>query len=445
MKIISRETIKPFTPTPSHLRTYNLSWMDFLNPRMYIPMLLIYPKGSTTGEQMAIVLKKSLSKCLTRYYPFAGRFPSLSSPYVDCNDEGVLFLEARTDTQLADTFNRMNTNCQDDETDQLFPDDMINYKNTTSTDLVAVQLTHFACGGSALAVSFSHAIGDGRTLSSFLQHWVSVARYGSTDHIQVLPLNPHFIQSPLTQRPEMGPTPIEHVNVVMKKFVFPNSRLSELKKKIAAGSVNNPTRFEVLTSLVYKTMVAAATARSGCFKPSYLIIMVNVRDKLVPKLPQSTVGNLVKVMMAKTMHESQTSLSLVAAEIRKEKQLLDGIKTMQDSIESTKSVIEQIKNGKFENIHKGKYHVSSACGFGLNKLDFGWGKPMGTFVEFKSINANTVVLMDTIDDDGIEVMVFLDKETMEIFENDNEMLSYCEGRLKFFDGSGHTKKLRALL
>ncbi|KAD2394321.1 hypothetical protein E3N88_41298 [Mikania micrantha] len=369
---------------------------------MYIPMLLIYPKGSTTGEKMAIVLKKSLSKCLTRYYPFAGRFPSLSSPYVDCNDEGVLFLEARTDTQLADTFNRMNTNCQDDETDQLFPDDMINYKNTTSTDLVAVQLTHFACGGSALAVSFSHAIGDGRTLSSFLQHWVSVARYGSTDHIQVLPLNPHFIQSPLTQRPEMGPTPIEHVNVVMKKFVFPNSRLSELKKKIAAGSVNNPTRFEVLTSLVYKTMVAAATARSGCFKPSYLIIMVNVRDKLVPKLPQSTVGNLVKVMMAKTMHESQTSLSLVAAEIRKEKQLLDGIKTMQDSIESTKSVIEQIKNGKFENIHKGKYHVSSACGFGLNKLDFGWGKPMGTFVEFKSINANTVVLMDTIDDDGIE-------------------------------------------
>ncbi|KAL8242378.1 hypothetical protein R6Q59_012680 [Mikania micrantha] len=128
MKIISRETIKPFTQTPSHLRTYNLSWMDFLNPRMYIPMLLIYPKGSTTGEKMAIVLKKSLSKCLTRYYPFAGRFPSLSSPYVDCNDEGVLFLEARTDTQLADTFNRMNTNCQDDETDQLFPDDMINYK-----------------------------------------------------------------------------------------------------------------------------------------------------------------------------------------------------------------------------------------------------------------------------------------------------------------------------
>ncbi|KAD6454701.1 hypothetical protein E3N88_09407 [Mikania micrantha] len=306
---------------------------------------------------MAIVLKKSLSHTLTRYYPFAGRFPSFSSPYVDCNDDGVLFLEARSDTQL-DSFQR-RISCQEDAIDQLFPDDMINYKNTTSTDLVAVQLTHFACGGSTLAVSFSHAIGDARTLSSFLKYWASVARYGSTDHVEVLPLNPHFIQSPLTEPLKTGPVPKEQINVVLKKFVFPNSRLSELKKKIAAGSVTNPTRFEVLTSLLYKTMVAASTARSGCFKPSYLIFMGNVPDKVVPKLPQSTVGNLVKVMMTKTMHESETSLSLVTAEIRKEKQLLYGIKTIQDSIKSTKSVIGKLRNGKFENIHMGKYHVSS--------------------------------------------------------------------------------------
>ncbi|KAD6454669.1 hypothetical protein E3N88_09375 [Mikania micrantha] len=323
---------------------------------------------------MAIVLKKSLSHTLTRYYPFAGRFPSFSSPYVDCNDDGVLFLEARSDTQL-DSFQR-RISCQEDAIDQLFPDDMINYKNTTSTDLVAVQLTRFACGRSTLAVSFSHAIGDARTLSSFLKYWASVARYGSTDHVEVLPLNPHFIQSPLTEPLKTGPVPKEQINVVLKKFVFPNSRLSELKKKIAAGSVTNPTRFEVLTSLLYKTMVAASTARSGCFKPSYLIFMGNVPDKVVPKLPQSTVGNLVKVMMTKTMHESETSLSLVTAEIRKEKQLLYGIKTIQDSIKSTKSVIGKLRNGKFENIHMGKYHVSSVCGFGFNKLDFGWGKPM---------------------------------------------------------------------
>ncbi|KAD2394322.1 hypothetical protein E3N88_41299 [Mikania micrantha] len=126
-----------------------------------------------------------------------------------------------------------------------------------------------------------------------------------------------------------GPTPKREINV-LRKFVLPNSRLSELKKKLAAGSVNNPTRFEVLTSLLYKTLVAAATARSGCFKPSYLMFTGDVRDRFVPKLPQSTVGNLLKVMMVKSMHESETSLSSVTSEIRKEKQLLDGIQSMQD-------------------------------------------------------------------------------------------------------------------
>ncbi|KAL8223805.1 hypothetical protein R6Q57_019280 [Mikania cordata] len=186
-------------------------------------------------------------------------------------------------------------------------------------------LTHFACGRLALAISFSHSIGDARTLRSFLRHWASVARYGSIDHTEILPLNPHFIQSLLTHPPEKGPTPEREINA-LRKFVFFNSILSELKKNLAVVRfVNNPTRFEVLTSLLYKTLVAAATTRSGCFKPSYLIFMVNVCDRLVPKLPQSTVGNLMKVMMVKTMHESETSLSFVTTEIRKEKHLLDGI------------------------------------------------------------------------------------------------------------------------
>ncbi|KAD2394328.1 hypothetical protein E3N88_41305 [Mikania micrantha] len=390
MKIVSRETIKPFTPTPSHLRTYNLSEMDLKNPRLYIPLVLFYPNNDgdvslTTGEQKAIMLKKSLSQSLTRYYPFAGRLPSPASSYVDCNDEGVLFLEARNDTQL-DTFQRMISS-QDEALDQLFADDMVNFNKTTNTDLVAVQLTHFACGGLALAISFSHAIGDARTLSSFLSHWASMARYGSTDH---------------KEPQEMGLTPgPENINV-SKKFVFPNSRLNELKKKLAGGSVNNPTRFEVLASLLHKTLVESVTATSGRFKPSYLWFTVNMRDRLVPKLPQSNVGNLVKGMIVKTRHISEASL-----------------------IESTKSFLEKMRNGDLENFPNGMYWVTSLCGFGFNKVDIGWGKPTGTSHALRATNGKVIMLMDTADDDGIEAMVFLENECMEIFENDKEMLSYC--------------------
>ncbi|KAL8242533.1 hypothetical protein R6Q59_012835 [Mikania micrantha] len=141
----------------------------------------------------------------------------------------------------------------------------------------------------------------------------------------LISFNPPFIQPQ-----EMGLTPgPENINV-SKKFVFPNSRLNELKKKLAGGSVNNPTRFEVLASLLHKTLVESVTATSGRFKPSYLWFTVNMRDRLVPKLPQSNVGNLVKGMIVKTRHISEASLSLVTAEIRKDKQLLEGIQTMQD-------------------------------------------------------------------------------------------------------------------
>ncbi|KAM0011134.1 putative vinorine synthase [Helianthus debilis subsp. tardiflorus] len=131
--IISRETIKPSSPTPSHLHTYNLSEMDLISQKSYMRTILFYPNNrysSLTAEEKATLLKESLSQSLAMHYPFAGRLPTPASPYVDCNDEGVLFLEARNDGQL-DTFQRMSW---DDKTlDQLFVDDMVLYKNTSGT------------------------------------------------------------------------------------------------------------------------------------------------------------------------------------------------------------------------------------------------------------------------------------------------------------------------
>ncbi|KAM0011135.1 putative deacetylvindoline O-acetyltransferase [Helianthus debilis subsp. tardiflorus] len=291
---------------------------------------------------------------------------------------------------------------------------------------VAVQLNHFSGGGLALAVSLSHTIADGCTLGSFLSHWASVALYGSTDHKEVLPLNPHFINSPRTQ-PALPKARVKMEvanNFVLKNFLFPNSKLSDLKNKVA-GSIINPTRVEVLTSLVYTTVVAATTTKSGCFKPSYLFFVVNVRDKFVPKLPQSTVGNCAKAMMVETRDISETSLSNVVGEIRKKKSQLESIQSVQQLVEETKSLMGKLVNGGLENVGKGSYWCSSFCGFPFNKLDFGWGLPMGTILATRLEGKSGFVLIDTPDGDGIEVMMVLEKECMEIFESDKEMLAYC--------------------
>lgn len=44
VKILEKETIKPSSPTPLHLRNLTLSFNDQFEPDIYVPLLLFYPK-----------------------------------------------------------------------------------------------------------------------------------------------------------------------------------------------------------------------------------------------------------------------------------------------------------------------------------------------------------------------------------------------------------------
>ncbi|KAF5775201.1 putative deacetylvindoline O-acetyltransferase [Helianthus annuus] len=427
--IISRDIIKPANPTPSHLNTYNLSDIDVSVEKIYLPMLLLYPNNdscSLTSQEKATVLKNSLSQSLTKYYHFAGRLPTHTTPYVDCNDEGVVFLEAQNNSKLDDL---QLSSAQDGNIDNLFPDDMVCYKSPRNTNLVGVQLNHFACGGVGLAVSMSHLVGDGCTLGSFVNHWASVACYGSTDHKEVLPLNPHFIHVPRTNS-LLSKAPVMNAvgsTRVMRKFVFPNSKLSDLKKVVASSINDNPTWVEVLTSLLYKTALAAATTNSGCFMSSYLFLPVNTRSKLAEKLPQTTVGNVGSLILVPTTQTSEASLSKLVGEIKKQKLQFEGVQSVQQATENYKLAQSILGNDQdLETLSKRSYVCSSLCGYPFNKVDFGWGKPMATVIAFRSSYTNAFVLMDTPNGDGIQSHVILENQDMEIFQNDKELLSFCQ-------------------
>ncbi|CAI9264240.1 unnamed protein product [Lactuca saligna] len=412
--IISRETIKPSHVTPSHLHTYNLSSIDKLAQHTYMPLILHYSNNDNnnlSAHDKAQKMKKSLSQSLARYYPFAGTLQTPTTPYVDCNDEGVVFFEAKNDSQL-EAFQHCISE-QDETVEQLFADGLFCDNSPHSKSLIGVQLNHFACGGVIVGLSMSHKIGDGCTLVSFISHWASVTRYGSTEHKEVI---------------SQG-----YANRVTKKFVFPNTKLSDLKNKVnalaLAGSTSpnkNPTRVEVLTSLLYKTAVSAATTKSGCFKPSYLFMPVDIRNKFVEKLPQTMVGNFVGIMMIPTRHASETSLSVMVEEMKKEKSKLEGIPNVEHAAENFKTLKLKLGNEDIEDVTQRSYWCSSLCGFPYNKVDFGWGKPMGASIAVRSADRIGFLLTDTPDGDGIEALVVLEKEDMEIFENDKEMLSFCQ-------------------
>lgn len=105
--VFHRETIKPSSPTPHHLRTFKLSLMDQYGPVMYTPLVLFYPIISHINKMPSSMpiklrsnhLRTTLSETLTRLYPLAGRLRG--NLHIERNDEGAEYVEARSNCSMS--------------------------------------------------------------------------------------------------------------------------------------------------------------------------------------------------------------------------------------------------------------------------------------------------------------------------------------------------------
>lgn len=107
VEVISKEIIKPSSPTPNHISHYQFSFLDQINPLVYTSLVLFF---EFNGERQPIIneiskhLKKSLAYVLTLYYPVG--LARLKNHFVDYNDEGVPYLEAQVNNcQLSEVHN----------------------------------------------------------------------------------------------------------------------------------------------------------------------------------------------------------------------------------------------------------------------------------------------------------------------------------------------------
>ncbi|KAK9052176.1 hypothetical protein SSX86_028804 [Deinandra increscens subsp. villosa] len=403
--LISQEIIKPSLPTPSHLKTHNLSLVDQLVPNVNIPYIFFY-KNYRHGD--INILKKSLSQTLTSYYPFAGRFLATHVPQIDCNDQGVEFLEASSDSRLGDFIRRKEL---DETIDRLIPHSALG----NNPKLVKVQLNHLSCGGVAMVVSISHKVADGYTVGKFINHWATVTRGGS-------PKNPTFISSKCnTKVSEFDLNGTQNlVKYAVRRFVFPNSKLNELKNKVNVSL--NPTRVEILSSLIYKCAVGAATTLLGSIQPSNMYHAVNMRKKIMEKnRPEIGAGNICTIAVAKTTDSSEIKLDEVIHKLRKD--IMD-IKEVRDVEEVGEVFLDKVSTVGDDK--RRIYGFSSVCQFPFYEVDFGWGKPEQFMLQNGVLGANVIHLMDTPSGEGIEAIVQLEAEEMSIFQNDKEILAYSQ-------------------
>lgn len=427
LKIISEKFVKPSSPTPPSSRYYKLCVFDLHVGDSFIPLALFYPKGcfhsgNSSRTELFELLETSLSKTLTYYHPFAGRFMD-DNITVDCNDAGVQLCEVQIQSSMSEILD----SCADYHPwNSVFLHEM--YRCAMSH--VMIQLSYFDCGGICIIISLSHKLGDVVTLVNFMNDWAMIAR-GSQDA---------QAPAPILFGASIFPPPNDLIkmsmnegrsNHVTQRFVFSASSISALKEKVVRETeIKNPTQVEVVTAFIFKYVMSAAqklNSSSGSFQPSSLMQVVNFRPVTIPPLSMQMVGNFVNNFVITVTEEKERELSIIVTKLRKSKvkymdthkARLEGNEFMNRCSKFWEKTEKKLKGNNFD-----KYICSSWFRFPLYEADFGFGKPIFVCQTCGSLD-RIIFLMGTPKGDEIGAFVTLKSDQMSILEKDKELLTFA--------------------
>lgn len=102
---------------PSKMLPRQALWLSPLDiikaSRGHTPLVHFYQHGDDAAADFFDVggLKKAMAKALVAFYPFAGRLTTDADgrPSIDCNNEGVLFVVARSEQLTVDAFSNLKS------------------------------------------------------------------------------------------------------------------------------------------------------------------------------------------------------------------------------------------------------------------------------------------------------------------------------------------------
>ncbi|KAK3200695.1 hypothetical protein Dsin_024110 [Dipteronia sinensis] len=417
IEVISRDMIKPSTPTPHRLRNYQFSFLDQIAPPDYFYFIYFFNLDcKLSNNDISNHLKTSLSKVLTYYYPLAGR---VNDNYVDCNDEGVLFLEVQVSCQLSQILQEPFQ----EEVNRCVP-----VPDGVSNLALAIQVSFFKCGNVAICARMSHRIADASSFLTFMKNWAATAR-----HLENNVIRPEFVAAKVFPPKGDGEFDIHmgatEKNIVLKRFVFRNSVIAALKERYAhkstAENLIRPTRVEALSIFIWSRFSASTQTKIGPDKPLLLFNSVNLRKRMNQPLPDDSFGNLfqdaVTISLQDTREEDCYSLvnKLRESVSRIDK---DYVKKLQDGTNELADLKERMAQGvnKREIL---EFYFSSLCWYPLYETDFGLGKPVSVALGGLAYK-NFCLFTDTKSGDGIEAWIYLKEEDMAKFVKDRELLAY---------------------
>ncbi|KAK3414561.1 hypothetical protein EUGRSUZ_H00425 [Eucalyptus grandis] len=276
IEVTSREAIKPSSPTPHHLKTFDLCLLDQMTLMYYAPVVFFYPTDqfctpSLPIERAPSTLKESLPEALARFYPLAGRL-NRNNLCVDCNDAGILYVEARACGSLLEFIESPDIGLLD----EFLPLHGLAPEPHEEAFLLGIQVSVFPCGGIVIGTSSSHKVIDGTTLSAFLRTWAAIAA-GRPDQAMraectaAATLFPRSEVMPSNAQVWIGIPFVKPGKSSARRFLFDTKALSTLKELARSKNVPNPTQVEALTGFLWKYAMRASRAvgsvrsRNDCY------------------------------------------------------------------------------------------------------------------------------------------------------------------------------------
>ncbi|XP_050214605.1 stemmadenine O-acetyltransferase-like [Mercurialis annua] len=430
VQFISKQNVRPSSPTPPHLRIFKLSILDQLIPSAYAPIVLFYSVNTNTKvlERLSL-LKSSLSETLTRFYPLAGKI--INDLSINCNDEGANFVETRVSCCL-DEFLTEPVDLH--FINKLLPCQFITEGSMEGTYVTNVQANVFECGGIAIGICISHKILDGAALSTFLKGWTSTAQgcrkvvFPKFTGAALFPANDLWLKD---SSMAMWGSMFRKGNCITRRFVFDASAISKLKAQTtSSGGLSMPTRVEAVSALLWKSIIAASAELHGLPRKSLLTHVVNLRTRLEPSLSENSLGNFLWLADAEFTGEStsEPEFNELLRKVREAISRIDhkfveqikgdeGVNCLM--AESIKQIGEKCSKDEVDCVG-----FSSWCKLGYYDADFGWGKPVwvSSIGLSGSIVLNLVILVDTRSGDGVEAWVSLDEQVMAILASNPDLL-----------------------
>ncbi|XP_030468430.1 stemmadenine O-acetyltransferase-like [Syzygium oleosum] len=432
VEVVSTETIKPSSPTPSHLRNFKLCLLDQLAPPLFVPIILFYsaPDNKAVPNSASVTgnLKTSLSQALSLFYPLGGRVKGNTA--IDCNDEGALYLEVKAHFDLSKVLLNPDVN----QLLQFLPFSPHRVApNMEEQVIVAVQANFFDCGGIGIGICISHKIADSASVSAFLTAWSEIALNGIDGKAMLI--TPFLKASELFQPKGVNfQMPCEFISrekLYTKMFRFDSESLARLRARFGSAT---PTRVEAVTALIWKSALEVARKRpewNEKYPPSSAAThVVNIRSRMRPQpLPENALGNLWQTTVAPLMDANKAvELQDFAGILRKSIRAIDGeyLSVLQGERGLAKAYESLTAARKLAESSAGKielYGFSSWAGFPFYEVDFGWGRPAWVCTTGFPIG-NTVFFIGTRCGQGIEAWITLPEHDMIEFERNDELLQF---------------------